>query len=448
MNLYNQFCEYIILPFFDKINGGHLSSNYQNWKKFDKYSSDELNFLQKENLRKLLVHAKDNIPFYKDFNININADPYEEVKKLPLMYKPIIKENIDLLTFGSKENYMKEASSGSSGVQGIVYIDKESQSMHRSIQLHWWHWAGYNPGDKIVQTGATLDRKVIKALKDFLFRTKYISAYHLDKNSILKVLDDMSKKSYKHLLGYASSLFVIAKIAKENNINNIKLDSVVSWGDKMFPHFRQLIESQFNTKVYDTYACTEGAMIAGQCPQGSYHIMIPQVYLEVLDENGQDVKPGELGKVYVTRLDNLAMPLIRYYLGDLVELESPDKKCTCGMNYPLLKRVIGRDTDIVKTASGKYMIVHSFTGIFEHIPEIAQFRVIQRDLNGIEIEYIKGQNFNPEILNQITIKIHNYLDESFPIDFKEVDSIPSTKSGKPQLIQSFLNQSNNVNQSV
>lgn len=108
------------------------------------------------------------------------------------------------------------------------------------------------------------------------------------------------------------------------------------------------------------------------------------------------------------------------------------------MDFPILEKIIGRDTDIVKTRSNKFMIVHFFTGILEHFPEIKQFRVIQKNLDSIQFEYIKDTGFNQSVLDKITQIIHEHLLEDFPIEYIEVESIPSTPSGKPQLILSQL----------
>ncbi len=103
-----------------------------------------------------------------------------------------------------------------------------------------------------------------------------------------------------------------------------------------------------------------------------------------------------------------------------------------------MQKVIGRDTDIVRTPSGGFMVVHSFTGIFEHIPQIRQFCVIQRSLLGIEILYIPDDGFEQKVLDDIKSKLISVINESFDIQFREVDFIPPTKSGKPQLIISNL----------
>jgi phenylacetate-CoA ligase len=437
MKSYNAILENSILPVGDIVLGTEYISTLRKWRKIQNYSELQLKKLQKENLRNLLDHAQHNIPFYKKFTTDSGR---LELKNLPVLTKPIIRDNIDSMLWhpDRKLKLISEKSSGSSGIQGEVFVSRKEQSVFQAIQTLTWEWAGYKPGRSLLQTGMTLKRGVVKSLKDFLFDTQYVSAFNLDKGSVGDILKYIPRDTL-FFGGYASSLWVFAETAKELNIGDIKFEGVISWGDKMFPHYRERIEKQFNTRVYDTYGTTEGFMIAGQKDLPYHYILSPHVYLELLDDKGNEVPDGEIGHVVVTRLDAFEMPLIRYYLGDLaIKLprdKYPEKR---DLQFPLLEMIIGRDTDIVITPSGKKMIVHFFTGIFEHIPEILQFRVIQHTLDEMTIEYIPRDIFNSEILDVLKKKIHDYLQEPFPIAFVEVKSIPSTPSGKPQIILSTI----------
>ena len=106
--------------------------------------------------------------------------------------------------------------------------------------------------------------------------------------------------------------------------------------------------------------------------------------------------------------------------------------------FPMLEKIIGRDTDIVHTPSGRALIVHFFTGIFEHFDEIKQFRVIQKVKTEIEIEFIPSATFKSSALERVTNKIYERAKEAFPVRFSEVSIIPSTASGKPQIIQNLI----------
>ena len=357
------------------------------------------------------------------------------------MGKTNYNTNIEAFLSVPWDKLIPNYSSGSSGVQGVVYLSKKEQSATQAIQTMMWEWSGYYPGKPIVQTGITPERGFVKSLKDFFFRTRYYNAFNLDEKQLSSILKKQSGLKNYHFGGYASSLFLLAQTANENAISDVKFDAVISWGDKMFDHYRKEIEQAFGCKVYDTYGSTEGTVIAGQGDLEYYYIMTPHVWLELLDEKNNEVEDGQIGHVVVTRLDGYSMPLIRYNNGDLaVRLPRHKYPVKRELGFPLLEKIIGRDTDIVRTASGKFMIVHFFTGIFEHVHEIKQFKIVQRDLNSIDIEYIPGNGFTEEILQRVNGKIKSYLKEDFPIQWKSVDFIAPTISGKPQIIQSLINQ--------
>jgi phenylacetate-CoA ligase len=289
----------------------------------------------------------------------------------------------------------------------------------------------------LLQLGMTTDRGFIKGLKDYLSKTTYKPAFQINADDVNITLQKFENKKNAFFGGYASGLYSYAQIAQQNNLHT-RFNSVISWGDKMFPHYRKMIEMVFHTRVFDTYGCTEGIIIGGQCKQGTFHVLTPHVYLELLDDNNNEVKPGEIGNVVVTRLDGRSFPLVRYKLGDLAIRADREPECNCGMHYPQLSMIVGRETDIVYTPKDNPLIVHFFTGIFEHEQDIRQFRVIQFKNKNIVIEYITDKEDISPILTKLKKKINDFAGEELPVTFKRVDFIPSTKSGKPQIVLSLL----------
>jgi phenylacetate-coenzyme A ligase PaaK-like adenylate-forming protein len=84
--------------------------------------------------------------------------------------------------------------------------------------------------------------------------------------------------------------------------------------------------------------------------------------------------------------------------------------------------------------------VHTFTGIFEHYPQIKQFQVHQDELDLITILYIKDNSEEDItlILDEIKAELKQLSFEKLEINFKEVDTIKSSPSGKPQIVVSNL----------
>lgn len=441
--IYNYFLEKIILPFGDRMVGSSFMNELKNLRHQDAMSGEELEKLQKEKLTTLLDYAVQHSPHYRQFREKKDPDPVVFLKNFPVLNKFILRQETDALLTTDKVKLIKQSSSGSSGLQTTVYFDKREQSIQRAYQIRWWEWAGYKIGDSLLQTGITPKRGKLKKIKDFLFRTYYMPAFTHSEESALDAFMWASKQRDIVLAGYASSLYVLAEIAKKNDLH-IRFKTAISWGDKLFKHYRDEIEDTFGAHVHETYASSEGFMLAAQKDLPYMYIMTPDVYIEIVDDDGKEVKDGEIGHVIVTKLNNFSMPLIRYRIGDLAIRLPRDKypeERECA--YPLLQKVIGRDTDLVKTRSGKYMVVHSFTGIIEHYPQIKQYTVLQKELDGIIIQYIPDNGFKIDILNKIEKEIRESLQEDkFYINFEEVDYIAPTASGKPQIIQSFLDKSN------
>ncbi len=439
MKPYNTFVEQLILPLGDAFTGGSFMSQLRRLRREVQMNESQLSDIQHNRLSLLLKYATTKAPFYKAYSRKEGTTPIDWLKQFPILDKPTLREKQAELLTTSSQKLLRQSSSGSSGVQSVVFWTKEEQSAHRATQILWWEWAGYHLGMPILQTGITPDRGFIKTIKDKLLNTYYFVAFVPEKDHFIKALDWASKKNAVFLGGYASSLYVLSQLALENG-SNIKFSGAVSWGDKLFDHYRTSIEHAFGIKIRETYGTAEGMMIAAQKDLPYMYVMTPNVYLELLDDQGNEVPDGQMGHVVVTSLVARGMPLIRYKIGDLAiklpKEEYPEKR---ELALPLLKKVIGRDTDLVKTRSGKYMVVHTFTGIFEHYAEIEQFCVIQNDLNGIRIQFIPRPEFQPPTLGKIASKIQSYLNEpTFQIQFEPVNHIPPTPSGKPQIIISKL----------
>ncbi len=435
MNLLLKKLIYII----GKISGNDVLGELSQLKRTIRLSESELEINSKNKLIAVLNYAKKNSKFYKEIlnNVNLENFSFAEFKKLPILDKYILNSNIENIVTASKYNLIKNSSSGSSGFRTDVYWTKKEQNINRATQLLWWEWAGYKFGQPILQTGITPNRGLFKSLKDKIFKTLYIQAFSHDKLQIENALNWVNKQSCKVFLGgYSSSLFSLANLA-EGNISNF--GSAVSWGDKLFDHYKNIISNKFNCNVFETYGSAEGLMIAGQKDLNYMYLMSTNVYVEIVDDLGNEVVDGQIGHVIVTNLNGYGTPLIRYRIGDLaIKLPKKSYPSDRELSLPLLQKVIGRDTDIVRTKNGKLIVVHAFTGIFEHYKEIKQFCVIQKELEGIIIEYIDGVDFQINVLDKIKESLLKYIDEEFYINFQKVEKILPTNSGKPQIIISKI----------
>ncbi|NVK52998.1 MAG: phenylacetate--CoA ligase family protein [Flavobacteriaceae bacterium] len=429
------FLENIVLKAGDFATGGSFVSKLKEWRRICRFSREKIYELQKEKLKQLLSFASVNSPYYVLQNIPREEDPFTWLRNFPILKKKSFRDNLDyFITEKNRQKLTVITSSGSTGPPSKVFFDKKTLSNNRALQILWWEWAGYQFGNSILQTGVNMNRSREKAIKDILLNTRYISAMSHHESEILEELKKLQETPRDHFVAYASSLYLFAKTALNNQLKGINFKSVISLGEKLMPEFRETIESAFSCPVYDTYGASEGFLIASQCTQGNYHIMSPHVVVELLDDCDQEVKPGEIGRVVLTGLDNYTTPLIRYEVGDMA-IKSELKDCSCGMNLPLLGEITGRKTDFIKTPQGKYITVQNVVRVLKHFPAIDQFKLVQNRKGEISIIYVLNKAFTFLDQTEVIRMFEEVFLEPMKISFKKVNELPKAKTGKFQLIE-------------
>ncbi|MFT5754613.1 MAG: phenylacetate-CoA ligase [Flavobacterium sp.] len=443
MNFYNFFLTKIILPLGERILGSDYQKNLKTWRYYDSLSSEELKNIQNENLEKTLKYTIKTVPFYSSLKYDESKSAIQNLDSFPILTKNLLrKERENLVSQEFKvDELQKNYSSGSSGIQSYSYSVKNNKFLLQAIQGHWYEWSNYKIGDSILQFGISPNRVFPKNIKDILYKTLYQNAFSISEKDFEAIYYKLKKRKIKFIIGYPSAINEFSKYLIKNNYTH-QIEGVISLGDKLFGHFEKNFNICFkNPKIIDTYGCAEGLMMGCRDDLPFYYIMSPHVYIEVVDNNNKPVKDGLLGNILVTCFTNKAQPFIRYRLGDLgailpIEKYPKERK----FNYQLIEKIVGRETDIVKTPNGKSLIVHSFTGIFEFYPEIKQYKIIQKNLNSIEIEYIIDAyfEFDASILEKIKSQIDAITDKSLDINFIKVEKIASTPSGKPQIIESLV----------
>ncbi len=426
----------------DRLTRQRVMQNYTFYKDAQWWDRDKLVALQNTKLAELVRVAYAEVPLYRDLFDANNVSPddvksLEDIVKLPIITKDILKSGYpERCTRKTKSVAREYFTSGSSGNPFAVLVDNDSMSQARALMLLRANYGGWDLGDPVLQTGMSLRRGVVKKVKDLLFGVHYVSAFDLSDRTLDKYLDLLLKKNIKFLMGYPGSIYALAERASITELQ-CQLDGIITWGDNLYEHFRKKIEEQFQCRVTDTYGCGEGIQVAAQCPDGhdGYHIFMPHVHVEIVDDEGIPVSRGESGNILLTRLDPGAMPLIRYKIGDVGSL-STVSVCPCGRGFDLLGELDGRDSDFIYTPKGNKLIVHFFTGIFEYFPEIKEFRIVQEKIDEIKVKFVPEDTFRNEILTQIRHEILEKGDSSLDIQFESVSKIDNKRGKRRFVVQS------------
>ena len=145
-------------------------------------------------------------------------------------------------------------------------------------------------------------------------------------------------------------------------------DILVSGGAEMSPQLRSDLEHCFSSRVVDTYGMTEFGVIAIESGPGDMLIDASAFCVEVVDDDGNPMPPGQVGELVVTSLKNAAMPLLRYRTGDLGALDTTGTR---------LQHFEGRKVRCFKLADGALFSPTFFNDIFTRFPSLKEFQLIQ-----------------------------------------------------------------------
>jgi phenylacetate-CoA ligase len=172
-------------------------------------------------------------------------------------------------------------------------------------------------------------------------------------------------------------------------------------GDTLHDDTRQRFKTLTGLTIEDNYSSSEVGCIAIQCPEGGmFHIMAENLIVEVINNDGTDCQPGEVGRVVVTDLFNAAAPIIRYDIGDYAEVGTA---CTCGRHLPTLKRILGRERGLFQRADGSRFWPTAGQYAAAKVVQVQQWQIIQHSLDDIEYKLVTDQPLTQEQHDQLLI---------------------------------------------
>jgi phenylacetate-CoA ligase len=191
---------------------------------------------------------------------------------------------------------------------------------------------------------------------------------------------------------------------------------MISSGSALLPDLRARLSNLMTGRVINAYAMTEFGLIASECEYGGLHIDSSSVFVEVLDEHGNEAAPDEPGEFVLSGCCNMAMPLLRYRTGDLGLLST--ERCTCGSQTPRIERLDGRKIQCFRLASGALFPPTCFNDMFSAFPELAEFQVTQQDRKhfNVKVEFKEDRDATPEMLGRITRFFVNAIPEDAEVE--------------------------------
>jgi phenylacetate-CoA ligase len=412
------------------------------------WPADRLRDRQQAQLKRLLRHAAEHVPFYHG-RLGTLADAdgeafWEIWRGTPFLARQDVQEaGDDLLSRAVPDGHGELSeifTSGSTGRPIRAVRTELWQLMWSAVTVREHLWHGRDLSRKLA---AIRDSTAGQALYPEGERLEHwgFSTADIFKTgpcvglNITTPVDDqlqwLRREEPDYLLTHPTMLDRLVRRSAEIGFRPGRLQQVLTISEILPPGLRELCRQQWGVPIVDTYSTREAGYLALQCPVAEhYHLQSESVLVEILDSAGKACAPGEIGRVIVTPLHNLAMPLLRYDVGDYAEV---GEACTCGRGLPVIRRILGRRQNMLRPPDGgeRWPLLSSGDiGKLLALAPIRQYQFAQTHRDRIEVRLQTARSLTDDEARDVVDWAQAKFGAAFRIELAFPAGLARTASGK------------------
>lgn len=411
----------------------------------ESFPREKIKANQEEQFKELMKRAWKS-PFYRELysSIGIKAEDLKSLKdigKLTILTKDMFRENSERMLcedIDTKKTILRR-SSGSTGKRLIFRMLPDSNSSNLAHMLRGYSWWDVDPWETKIkfwgvpwQFEKTLFSKM-KAfrlfIKDYLLGTTFRSAFNTNEDDFKKALKIVERKKPKVIFGYGTALFMFAEYINKMGGMKHRFKCAIYTSETLNEYHREIMTKAFKCPIISEYGSVETGIIAYQCSCGNYHVSEEKVFLEILDENNTPVKNG-VGRAVITYLTERSLPIIRYDLGDIIEVSEHDNECDNGITLKTFKKITGRANDLIKSPTGKYVHPELFDYTMRYFPGIERFKIIEKDIGILHVLLQSKDEIDEKRIDGLLEELNERMGGGFNLTCDVVPLIENEPSGK------------------
>jgi len=435
MDILKPFIRHFFYDFYSRRDGVVVKPILKELLSSQYWSEERLRENQLARLTALLKYCYENNDFYRSRFDASGFHPedfrdFADLKKIPVLTKDDIRRAGDGLFSRnfSRENTMHKRTGGSTGVPVHNYFDYTAAAVKKAATMRHNGWAGLIPGARLAAVWGDTEKKLpwkVRLRNALTERAFYLDTLKFDEPHILTFIGQIRKYRPEVIMGHAHSVYRLAEFCRENKIGDIRFNGIITTAMVLSTAERQVIEAVFESPVFNRYGCEELSIISSECEAHSgMHIFAEGLYVEL---DGPD--QGLPRPLIITDLENRAMPMIRYEIGDYGILEPGP--CSCGRGLPRFREISGRTADFLYSPEGRPIFGISILDTFViHIPGLKQVQIIQDKYDHLDFYIVKDGKFSEECPIRVKKTVAEIFGAGMRCDISYVDKIPQTERGK------------------
>jgi len=385
----------------------------------DMLERKELECIQQERLSGLIKHAVKHSPYYADLFLKASIDP-DKVQSINDLSNLSITTKAELIAHNSKiQNKIKgeklyySETSGSTGSPLVFYRSQSWDAWHNASVLRGYTWHNILPWERNgylwgYNTAAvsSIKTKFLDALQN---RFRLFSYTDTDMERFLHKLTKA-----KYLGGYSSMINELAKYVNKNPkfADKFNLRMVKGTSEKIFDSYQNASIKAFGQRIISEYGAAESGIIAFECVNGHMHLNMETALVEVVDN-----------EILVTNLVSHSFPIIRYAVGDYVEIDT-DIQCECGRKSPVILSVTGRVGKKILGYSQEYpslVLYYIFKNLATNHDLSLNYQVVQTSMGKLNFRLENSLTENQRIL--LKKEIEKYFSNDIDVSISESEQL-------------------------
>lgn len=418
-----------------------IPTNLRTIREIERTDRTTVHEYRNEKLRRLLRHAHRTVPYYNEIleeagvvrGGEVHLDRFTEV---PLLTKDTLRgKGNRLRSVEPGPDPYTNTSGGTTGEPVEFVQDRRYWEWNVANKISYQELAGKPLGGREVKLwGSERDtfqgRELLQTrLRNHLYNRRLLNSFRMSETDMREYVEVINSFRPHTIWAYVESMHQLALFVQREDLDVHSPNGIVTTAGTLHEPVRERIETVFDATVHNQYGSREVGDIACECAEQEGLHTFPHTHrVEIVDEDGDPVPPGEQGEIVITVLTNRTMPFIRYRIGDVGR--KSEEYCPCGRPFEVLDEVAGRVTD--HFVSNDDALVHGefFTHLFYGRSWVRKFQIRQRSTEEVVIYVVPESSPNQSDLHEIEDNIVSVLGEETTVRFDFVNAIPPSDSGK------------------
>ena len=390
---------------------------------------NELRTLQNERLTNLVSYVYERVPFYKNALDERGIKPsdiksIDDIAKLPITKKTDLRDHYPTGLFAVPMEEVKRihASSGTTGRPTIVGYTKKDIETFAEVNARCLAAAGAKPGmvfHNAYGYGLFTGGLGLHYGGERLGLTVIPVSGGMTERQVT-LIQDLQPKVISCTPSYAQTLAEAMKergIAPEETSLEVAVLGAEPWTDAI----RADVEAGLGVKATNIYGLSEiiGPGVSNEDvneQEGSY-IWEDHFYPEILNpDTGEPVAEGEDGVLVITTLTKEALPLLRYWTGDITNLRRDVG--ASGRTHARMGMIKGRSDDMI-IVRGVNLYPTQIEEVLQSVPDVAMHYQLalsrQGTLDTCELRLELAQDafyrLGQEVLSEELLETDQYLSD-------------------------------------